>query len=143
MVYLDVNVFIYFADENSNFYPEAEKLIELIGLVKIKSSTSLETLQEIVHSAKKLKQTKRGVSICQDIIKLIPTLYPVNLEVIRKYLYMAGKFPGLESRDCIHLATCLVNKVKTLVTEDRKLLKVKAEGLNICTIKQALINLGI
>lgn len=143
MVYLDVNVFIYFADENSKFNPDAEKLMELIGLGNIKSSTSLETLQEIVHSAKKLKQAKKGVSICQDIIKLIPTLYPVDLAVVKEYLDIAEKFPGLESRDCIHLATCLVNKVKTLVTEDKKLLKAKAVGLSIFTIKQALSEIDI
>lgn len=144
MIYLDANIFIYSTDKSSKFYSDSAALIRAIGLKKTTGSTSSETLQEIIHGFKKLQQITQGIYLCQTILDKMPiTILPVDIKVIKQYLLIVNNNRNLESRDCLHLATCKVNKVKALITEDKKLLKVKAAGLSICTIKQALINLGI
>lgn len=143
MFYLDTNVFVYAADITSQHHHSAVNLLHQITARKLPLTTSVETIQEIIHVYKKLHRLKYGLKICQNILKLIPQPLPVDKTVISQYLKFTSQYPKLESRDCLHLAICQVHSLPVLVTQDKTLTRLKITKLNIQTPKQLLNTLAI
>lgn len=138
MFYLDTNVFVYTADITSQHHHGAVNLLHQITAQKLPFTTSVETIQEIVHVYKKLHRLKYGLKICQNILKLIPQPLPVDKTVISQYLKVTSQYPKLESRDCLHLAICQVHSIPILITQDKTLAHLKITRLHIQTPTQFL-----
>lgn len=87
--------------------------------------TSAETVQEIIHLSKNTKRLARGIKVAKIAIHLVNELLPINQEVIKSYLKYVATYRNSGSRDLIHLAVCVENKIGTLVTFDRDFSKFK------------------
>lgn len=135
--YLDTNVFLYLAEIKEPHHKIAVKALNNLTLSKQALSTSVETFQEVVHYAKKQHHLKYGLKICQLIFNLVPHPLPIDQSVTIKYLKLAAKYPQLESRDCLHLATCFTYNLPLLITEDKNLLKTKVKQIKIVSLQQA------
>ena len=131
MLYLDTNIFIYAADKTQPQHKLALQLLHQAASQKLPLITSVETIQEIVHTFKKAHKLKFGLQVCRLVLKLVPHIVPIDRAIITEFLKLAAKYPKPESRDCLHLATCLVHKLPTLVTEDKTLLKTKIPKIDI------------
>lgn len=128
-LYLDTNFFLYSANRSSPFYKDCVALIKYSSENKIRISTSCETIQEIIHLAKNTKVLDKGISTSKRAIKLTDELLPLTKEIINIYLDLAKKYKSAESRDLIHLASCIENNIDTIISQDsdfKKLKEVKA-----------------
>jgi predicted nucleic acid-binding protein len=125
IIYLDTNIFIYSSDKSSKYFSECVDFIRYCQKNKIKLSTSTETFQEIIHLAKNTKQLEAGLKIARRVIKLVDDIYNINKDTIQIFLEETKKYPGLESRDIIHLAVCIENKIDKIISFDRKFKSVK------------------
>lgn len=124
-LYLDTNIFLYLADKKSPFHEACKELIEYVHKEKILLVTSTETIQEIVHYAKNIRQLGKGLEIAKIILQLVDELLSVDREVIDKYLKLTKKYRKIKSRDIIHLATALKNSLNTIITYDKEFKKFK------------------
>ncbi len=124
-LYLDTNFFLYASKRTSPFYKDCVALVKYSSKNQIKIFTSCETIQEIIHLAKNTKVLDKGISTSKRTIKLIDELLPLTKEVITLYLDLAKKYRSATSRDLIHLATCLENKIDTIITHDSDFKKFK------------------
>lgn len=138
MLYLDANVFIYASEPASPLYSQAKALIRNVISKRLEATTSVETIQEIIHVSKKFKELEKGIRRSNLILRIIQEPLPVDNDVIREYLRVIREHPSFESRDAIHLATCLRHKIKTLVTEDKRLREVRLKGVKVTSIREAL-----
>lgn len=124
-LYLDTNFFLYLSDSSSTFYQECFRLVKHCKKNKIPLVTSTETIQEIIHFTKNTKQLEKGIKVAQKTLQLISEILPVNKRTIEIYLEKSSIYKTSSSRDLIHLAVCLENKIDKIVTFDKDFTRFK------------------
>jgi predicted nucleic acid-binding protein len=135
MYYLDTNIFIYATDPTNAYFKNAQKLITMAEKQSLQITTSVETLQEIIHFSQRLDKLNVGITLCEIIHTLIPKPFPIDSNTIKHYLNLIQQFPKLQSRDCLHIATCQQHQFSTLVTQDKHLLQTKIDHLAILPLE--------
>lgn len=118
-VYLDTNIFIYLSDPASIFYAACVKMLSYCLKKNIRISTSTETIQEIIHYSKNVKQLESGLITAKATLQTINELHPVSQTTIDIYLEQVQNYPTRKSRDLLHLSACIENKINCLVTLDK------------------------
>ena len=124
-VYLDTNFFLYLSDKSSPFYLSCNKFLKQCDKEKTIIYTSAETIQEIIHYSKNIKQLRKGLKAANKALSLVDSLFAVNKTTIDIYLKYAVIYQNAGSRDLIHLAVCLENKIDKIVTFDKDFGKFK------------------
>ncbi len=124
-LYLDTNFFIYLSDKTSPIYKICAKFLGYCRKNNILTVTSVETIQEIIHLAKNTKQLDKGLRTSKICLKIVDDILPINETVIGNYLRYASTYKSAGSRDLIHLAVCIENKINKIVTFDRDFAKFK------------------
>ncbi|MEK7523090.1 MAG: type II toxin-antitoxin system VapC family toxin [Patescibacteria group bacterium] len=125
IIYFDTNIFIYLSDENSAYFLQVKDLIQYCEDNKIKIATSVETIQEIIHFSINTKDLSFGFSTANKTLDLVDELFNLDRKTIENYLTIVNKYKNRESRDFIHLATCLNQKLTIIITYDRGFKKFK------------------
>ena len=125
IIYFDTNIFIYLSDENSAYFLQVKDLIQYCEDNKIKIATSVETIQEIIHFSINTKDLSFGFSTANKTLDLVDELFNLDSKTIENYLTIVNKYKNRESRDFIHLATCLNQKLTIIITYDRGFKKFK------------------
>jgi predicted nucleic acid-binding protein len=123
--YLDTNIFLYAADPRSPYHEACKGILVGIAKGSLKAFTSVETIQEIVYFHQRQRQIRQGLKLVDDIFKLMPELLPVDKEIIIKFRKLLDRYPGVPSRDLVHLATCEVNGLRDIISIDRDFDKFK------------------
>lgn len=123
--YLDTNFFIYLADRSFPFHLNCKKFIRYCQKENILIATSTETIQEIIHYTKNTKQLQLGLRAAKKTIQVTDAVIPVSKETIKIYLKYVSIYKSSTSRDLIHLAVCLENKIDKIVTFDKDFTKFK------------------
>jgi len=127
LYYLDTNIFVYAAAQT--IYSEAcQKVLDLIANNKINGATSLETIQEVVFLGQKQKNIDSFIAVAQGIMELVE-LFSVEELVINEYLKLSKQYPNIISRDLLHVATCKIHSINTIISLDKDLDNFKQENI--------------
>ncbi len=123
--YLDTNIFLYAADPSSPYHKSCKGILVEVAKGSLRASTSVETIQEVVYFHQRQRQIKEGLKLIDGIFKLIPELLSVDKEIAIEFRELLDIYPGVPSRDLIHLATCRVNGLNEVISIDRDFDKFK------------------
>lgn len=117
-VYFDTNIFIYLSTVTSAHHKTCRQLLTLCLDKKFQIVTSVETVQEIIHYSKNIKELEFGLMIAEFVLTTVDTLLPLSPSIVQTYLDNAALYFSPSSRDLIHLSTCQEQEIKTMVTSD-------------------------
>ena len=81
--------------------------------------TSVEVVQEIVHRFQAIRRSDLGVTLAERTMDLFAPVLPITHAVMRRIPDLAGRYPDLQARDLVHLATCIQEGITEIVTTDR------------------------
>ncbi|OGM29567.1 hypothetical protein A2630_01080 [Candidatus Woesebacteria bacterium RIFCSPHIGHO2_01_FULL_44_10] len=121
-LYLDTNIFIYSTDPKSPYFDLCRVFLGKVANEGLEVVTSVETLQEIVHYFKSLGKIDKALSVCKSVFGVVDLVLPLDLEVVDIYMGLVkkyGEIKKIDSRDFIHLAVCINEKIATIVTYDK------------------------
>lgn len=124
-LYFDTNFFLYLSNKSSPFNRSCARFIKYCKEEKILISTSAETIQEIIYYTKNIKQLGRGLKASKQTIKLADEFLSIDKSIINTYLKYTSIYKNASSRDLIHLAVCIENKIDEIVTFDADFAKFK------------------
>lgn len=124
-VYIDTNIFLYLSDKKSPFYLTSSKLIEYLKNQEILVFTSVETIQEIIHFSQNTKQLAFGIRTAEKILETADQILEINHKIILDYLKFVSIYKNVDSRDLLHLAVSLKNKVGLIISYDKDFKKFK------------------
>lgn len=116
--FIDAAVFMYAAGPEHPLRHPCQAVILGIGAGTVAAVTSAEVIQEILHRYLSIRQPERGTSIAQDVMDLMGPVLPITHEVMSRVPTLSGRYPGLQARDLVHVATCLEQAIERLVTTD-------------------------
>jgi len=124
-VYIDTNLFLYLSEKKSSFYLESVELIRHLKNDRTLILTSSESIQEIVYVSQKMKKLSYGLKTIEKVFEVIDELLSINKKTINYYLDLVIKHSTSDSRDSLHVATCIENKIGTIITYDHGFKKFK------------------
>ncbi len=104
MIYVDSNVPMYLVGRE---HPLKHRVMELVAqLVSAREQfvTSAETFQEILHRYRTLENRGRLGAAYDALEAMVPTVADVTKADVDGARALAGQYPELSSRDCLHLA---------------------------------------
>lgn len=125
LIGLDSMVFIYHFEKNQRYFPITTYILNSIESGKVKALTSIVSLIEIQTGALKLKDKKLA-----EQYRLILTSFP-NLQLLDLDQQIGSKAAELRAKydmrtpDAIQVATAIVSKADSFLTNDEALKVVK------------------
>jgi predicted nucleic acid-binding protein len=121
LVGLDSCVFIYLYERHPLYYPIVLPIFSLLDANKLRGSTSLITLTEVLILPLRQKRLDL-VSIYNQAILNAPTLtaVPVNAAIAAKAAELRAGY-NLRTPDAIQIATAIETGAKVFITNDARL----------------------
>ena len=118
-VFIDVNIFMYAAGSSHPHQEPSKRLLERIGHGDLEAVSDTETLQELLYRFWHLKQVSHGVALVHQVVRIVPTLLPIEKADVVLAARLLTAHAGLEPRDAIHAAAMLNRGITHLYSYDR------------------------
>lgn len=116
--FIDANIFMYSSGRDHLFKEPCAKIVKAISARKISAVTSTEVVQEILHRYLSLHKREIAVGSAKSIITLLSPLLPVTEDILVTSVKMIDKYPFLNARDALHLASMLEHNLTNILTTD-------------------------
>ncbi len=94
-------------------------VLDAVADGRLAAVTSAEVVQEIVHRYLAIKRPEIAVAMARSTLELFDAVLPITREVITRVPDLVDRYPALEARDLVHVATCVEHGVETIITPDR------------------------
>ena len=121
MIFVDVNVFMYFVGAEHPLRAEARDFFYRSREMDTHLVTSAEVLQEILHVYLRTGRRDLGEAAFDLVNATVSEVWPVEREDVQIARRLSVPHPGLEARDLVHLACCVRREPRKLMTFDRGL----------------------
>jgi uncharacterized protein len=119
LVMIDSNIPMYAAGQEHRYRLPCRQVLERILNGELNAATNVEVHQEILYRYLALGQPARARQVSEDFQDLVPDVLPVTVAEIARSRELSIKYPGLPSRDLVHLAVMLSNGIDTIISADR------------------------
>ncbi len=117
-VFVDTAVLMYAGGPDHLLRHSCRAVVVAIGAGTISAVTSAEVIQEILHRFVSIRRPERGITMARDALELLGPVLPISHAVMARVPALVERYPGLATRDLVHVATCLEERVGTIVTTD-------------------------
>ena len=118
-VFIDTAVIMYAAGSDHPLKEPCQDILRRVADGELDAETSVEVIQEIVHRFMALRRPEQGASIVRDALDLFAPVLPVTHAVMRRMPELLEAHPTLAARDLVHVATCLQEGIRDIVSPDR------------------------
>ena len=116
--FVDANILMY-AEGGEHPYKEAcARALARITEENLPASTSAEVLQEILHRYISLNQRGLGRLMVEDLATIVPNVFSGTKEDALRAARLSADYPGLPSRDLVHLAVMLRYDIPAILSTD-------------------------
>ncbi len=82
-------------------------------------ATSVEVVQEILHRYRSIGQADTGRLLAIDAMDTFAPVLPITHAVMRRVPDLAVRYPRLQARDLVHVATCIHEGITEIISPDR------------------------
>jgi uncharacterized protein len=118
-VFIDTAVIMYAAGGEHPLREPCGRIIAGIGDGDIDAVTSAEVIQEILHRFISLRRPEIGRIQAIEALDLFAPILPLTHALMRRAPDLARKYPSLDARDLVHVATCIHEGISEIVSPDR------------------------
>jgi uncharacterized protein len=118
-VFIDTAVIMYASGGEHPLREPCGRIIAGIGDGDIDAVTSSEVIQEILHRFIGIRRPETGRSQAIEALDLFAPILPITHALMRRVPDLAVKYPSLDARDVLHVATCIHEGITDIVSPDR------------------------
>lgn len=118
-VFIDTAVVMYAAGADHRLKEPCQRILAQVADGGLDAVVSIEVVQEIIHRFMALRRPEQGASIARDTLDLFAPVLPVTHAVMRRMPELVEAYPDLAARDLVHVATCLQEGIREIVSPDR------------------------
>ena len=116
--FLAAAVFMYTVGAEHPLREACRTVVRQVKAGRLDATTSVEVVQEIHHRYRLVRRPDLGITLARDVMDTFAPVLPVTHAVMRRVAVLATRYPRLESRDLVHVATCIVEGIETIITPD-------------------------
>ncbi|HZB48259.1 MAG TPA: type II toxin-antitoxin system VapC family toxin [Mycobacteriales bacterium] len=113
--FVDTNVFVYAVAEDSPYQAGAVATLEALGAGTASAVTSVTVIEELLHH--ELRGRLPGLDgVTEATFRLVRPVLSVTEKILAAAFDLTVR--GLGANDRLHVATCQLNDIKTILTAD-------------------------
>lgn len=116
--FLDAAVFMYAGGGDHPLKAPCKAVVAAAMTGTMEATTSVEVVQEILHRYRAIGRTDLGTEMSTYVLNAFAPVLPVTHAVMRRAISLAGRYHRLSARDLVHVATCIVEGIETIITPD-------------------------
>ncbi|MGH2446568.1 MAG: type II toxin-antitoxin system VapC family toxin [Candidatus Limnocylindria bacterium] len=118
-VFIDTAVIMYAVGAEHPLKAPSAEILRRVADGRLRGTTSAEVIQEIVHRFVHARRPEQAAQIASHALAIFSPVIPVGTEVVERLPGLIGRYPSLAARDLVHVATCLQERIETIVSPDR------------------------
>jgi len=118
-VFIDTAILMYAAGGEHPMKSPSAEIIRRVASGDLAGVISAEVIQEIGHRFMHARQPERAAELIGLALEVFSPVIPVSHVVVERMPGLIRRYPSLEARDLIHVATCLEERIETIVSPDR------------------------
>ena len=118
-VFIDTAIVMYAGGAEHSLRRPCLRILEGVADGSFEAVTSVEVIQEILHRFSALRRAPVGAAMARDALDLFAPVLPVTHAVMRRMPELIDAYPRLSARDLVHVATCLQEGIREIVSPDR------------------------
>lgn len=80
---------------------------------------SAEVIQEILHRFISIRRPDMGRAQAIEALDIFAPVLPMTHALMRRVPELATRYPSLDARDLVHVATCLHEGITEIISPDR------------------------
>lgn len=124
MIFIDANIFMYAAGNESPQKAPCQKFLKEVVLSGKKACTNAEVLQEILHRYIAIDARKVGFAIFDQILSLSIPILAIEAKDLERARLILEEHPKISSRDAVHLGVMQSHGISRIATYDKGFKKV-------------------
>jgi predicted nucleic acid-binding protein len=118
-VFVDSAVLMFAAGREHPLRAPSLRFLDQVADGSIQAITSVEVVQEILHRYISLRRPDLARIVAQDAQDMFAPVVPITHALMRRVPMLADKYPRLQARDLVHVATCIHEGVTEIVSPDK------------------------
>ena len=115
--FIDTAVIMFAAGADHVLRDPCARVLRAHAERQIDAVTSVEVVQEILHRFSRGDRSI-GDRMAKATLKAFEPVLPVDHGLVDHARRLMNDTPGLHARDAVHVATCLVNNIRHIVSPD-------------------------
>jgi uncharacterized protein len=116
--FVDAAIFMYTAGAEHPLREPCRAVMRKVAAGDLEATTSVEVVQEVFHRYVAIRKPEVGIALATDILDTFAPVLPITHAVMRRLPMLVKRYPGLSARDLIHVATCIVEGIDTIISPD-------------------------
>ena len=118
-VFVDTAVMMYAAGGEHALREPCVRVLAGVVAGSVDGATSVEVIQEIVHRYRSIGRPELATRVASDTLDLFAPVVPITHALMRRVPELGTRYPNLQARDLVHVATCIHEGISEIVSPDR------------------------
>jgi predicted nucleic acid-binding protein len=118
-VFVDSALLMYAAGREHPLRAPSLRFLDMVADGSVQAVTSVEVVQEILHRYISLDRPDLAGTVALDALDLFAPVVPITHALMRRVPELARKYPQLDARDVVHVATCIHEGITEIVSPDK------------------------
>jgi hypothetical protein len=118
-VFIDTAVIMYAAGTDHPLRDPSRRVLTRIGSGELQGVISSEVIQEILHRFISVRRPEAGMAQAEEAMDFFAPVLPITHALMRRVPDLAIRYPSLDARDLVHVATCIHEGITDIVSPDR------------------------
>jgi uncharacterized protein len=95
------------------------RFLDQVADGSIQAITSVEVVQEVFHRYLSLRRPDLARIVAKDAQDMFAPVVPITHALMRRIPDLVDKYPRLQARDLVHVATCIHEGVTEIISPDK------------------------
>lgn len=118
-VFIDTAIIMYAAGADHPLKAPSAEIVRRVASGELDGVISAEVVQEVAHRFVHLRQPERAAELIGHALEVFSPVIPIGQAVVERMPGLIRRYPSLQARDLIHVATCLEERIETIISPDR------------------------
>ena len=117
-IFVDANIPMYAHGAGHPLRELCRAAIARLGRREVEACTSAEIHQELLHRYLSLRRPAEAVRVSRDFAIIVPLILPITRQDIETAWDLMARYPGLHTRDYVHIAVMFNNDLTCILSTD-------------------------
>ena len=118
-VFVDTAVVMYAAGGEHQLRDPSRRVLSDIAAGRLQGVISAEVIQEILHRFISIRRPDAGEAAATEAMEVFAPVLPITHALMRRVPALVLRYPSLQARDLVHVATCIHEGITEIISPDR------------------------
>jgi uncharacterized protein len=116
--FIDTSIVMYAVSGDHPLRQPCVRILDRVSSGAVDAVVSAEVIQEIVHRYLSVRQPDTAIRVAKLAMDMFAPVLPITHAIVRRLPELAARYPSLQARDLVHVATCIHEGITEIVSPD-------------------------